>query len=675
MTAKRTAKYIPTAPLESLKPKELILVVDDEKSQRELLSAVLGSVYEVFAVPSVAQALIKAEHTPPALVIMDYSMPGESGIEGLRRLREIYPNLPIMMLTGHADLDVAKTAFSMGAVEYMLKPFEPTDLMSVIARSILKSRSRTEAPAAPLAEVPYSMQRRMAANVDLWRSRLPTVPSENRLSAVLSSGRSIEAKVLRLNRNSVQAEVYDPAFWMESGQVVSSLQVWLGGEQAYSGVGSLGGIITTGPSSICEFSLEGDWTLAPASASASSPSDKITCGAQEFVARWRDKDQIKPAFKLAISEIAALLMELRDWLGGIENSVRIQGGASEDYDRATVEQLFQEISPSLTTAFRAFEEEAKSVPDALIGLYAEHVRTILHPLVLCAPFVHRSFTKPLYYPGDYEVMNYMLGDPFQGNSLFARIFNAWVVRSGACATYRFRVDYLEERLREESKRVVTELGRPCRVLSLGCGAAPEVQRFIMNERLSSETSFTLLDFSADTLKYTRERISAAKAISNRDVATHIQEFSVQQMLAQGTRLISNPSLDQSGILQRGHYDLVYCAGLFDYLSDRICERLLNIFWELAAPGAAVVATNFAPPNPMRAFMDYVLDWRLLHRDEPLVRSLAVKDDSCPSHRTDLSPGGVEIFLRMRREQVGKGANAKFLSGDRVTSNHNHAVFA
>ncbi len=673
MTAKRTRKYLLTETDELTKPKDLILVVDDEKAQRDLLIAVLGGAYEVIAVPTVAQALIKAEHTPPALVIMDYSMPEESGIEGLRRMREIYPHLPILMLTGHTDLDVAKTAISMGAVEYVLKPFEPSDLLSVIARSIMTAKTRTENPAVPLAEVSYSTQRRMAANVDLWRSRLPTVPSENRLTAVLESGRSVEAKVLRLSRNSVQAEVYDPAFWMETGQSVTSLQVWLGGEQAYSGGGQLGGIVTTGPSSICEFSLQGEWAMASAEAGGSI--FNVVSGAQEFVARWRDKDQIKPSFKLAISEIAALLMELRDWLGGIENSVRLQGVAGEDYDRATVEQLYQEVSPSLSAAFRVFEEEARSVPDALIGLYAEHVRAILHPLVLCAPFVHRSFTKPLYYPGDYEVMNFMLGDPFQGNSLYARIFNAWVVRSGACATYRFRVDYLEERLREESRRVVSQLGRPCRVLSLGCGAAPEVQRFIMNDRLSSETSFTLLDFSADTLKYTRERISAAKAIANREVATHVQEFSVQQMLAHGTRLLSNHSLEQSGLLQRGHYDLVYCAGLFDYLSDRICERLLNIFWELAAPGAAVVATNFAPPNPMHAFMDYVLDWRLLHRGEPLVRSLAVKDESCPSPRTDLSPGGVEVFLRMRRAQAGKGAKRKVLAGKGAQVVHKEAIFA
>jgi hypothetical protein len=51
---------------------------------------------------------------------------------------------------------------------------------------------------------------------------------------------------------------------------------------------------------------------------------------------------------------------------------------------------------------------------------------------------------------------------------------------------------------------------------------------------------------------------------------------------------------------------------------------------------------------MRAFMDYVLDWRLLHRTEPLVRSLAVDEALGPRSRTIPAPGGAEVFLRMEK---------------------------
>lgn len=633
-------------------PRPLVLVVDDEKAQRDLVSAVLSSACQVDTAASASEAVVKAELTPPALVIMDFAMPAGSGIEGLKRLRDIYPQLPVVILTGHADLEVAREAIQLGAIEYILKPFDPADLLSVVLRLTTGSSLRAEVQGTPLSDIPYALQRRLAANVDLWRSRLPTIPSENRLVAVLESGRSVEAKVLRLGRNTVQAEVYEPSFAMESGQALGNIQVWIGADLAYDGPGRLGSAISTGPSKVCEFALLEAW--ADVQAAAGTDQARTLDAARQFVGRWRDKDRIHDGFKLAIGRIAELLGDLRDWLGSIEAT---WPDDSSGQGRESLERLYREVSPSITAAFGAFESEAARTPEALIGLYAEHVRAILHPLTLCAPFVHRAFTKPLFYPGDFEVMNFMLGDPFQGNSLYARIFNAWVIRSGACATYRYRVEFLENLLNDETRLAVERTGRACRVISLGCGAAPEVQRFIRNNPLSTQVDFTLLDFNATTVARARDGLSEAIAQSGRNVAPKVHEFSVQQMLAHGTRLLNQPTLARSGLLERGSYDLLYCAGLFDYLSDRVCERVLRVFWELAAPGAAIVASNFAPPNPMRAFMDYVLDWRLLHRSESLVRTLAVDDSLKPRSRTIAAPGGAEIFLRMDKPRAVHEVNA------------------
>ena len=625
--------------------KPLVLIVDDEASQRSLLSSVLASNFRTLAAESVASALEQVALERPSVVIMDYLMPEESGIDGIRQMRELHADLPIVMLTGHADLEVARSAIQVGAVEYVLKPFEPQDLVAVIGRCAQVAQEVPKDSAARAAEIPYSLQRRIAANVDLWRGRLPTVPSENRMEAIFDSGRRVEAKVLRLGRSSVQVEVYEPSFWMEGGKDISQLRIWIGDEQAYDGAGRIGGVITTGPTSVCEVLLANDWANSSTAPNSLTP-ERAGDSARNFVARWGDKTRIDPAFKLAIAEIAVLLSEMREWLAGVE--LTWPDPAEEGKSRAALEQIFQQAAPALTQAFGVFEQESKKVPEELVGLYAEHVRNSLHPMILGAPFVHRSFTKPLHYPGDYGVMNYMLGDPFQGDSLFTKIFNAWVVRSGACATYRFRVEHLGRVLRETVADIVARKGRPCRVLSLGCGAAPEVQRFITSESISTQAEFTLLDFSSTTLDYTNARLDAAVASSGRSVKFKTHEFSVQQMLAHGTRLVNNPKMVRSGLLEREGYDLLYCAGLFDYLSERVCERVLRIFWDLGAPGARILASNFAPPNPMRAFMDYVLDWRLLHRDESEVRALAVDRSLCPDPVLVQSPGGVEIFVEMRK---------------------------
>src|SRR2546422_4392091 len=61
------------------------------------------------------------------------------------------------------------------------------------------------------------------------------------------------------------------------------------------------------------------------------------------------------------------------------------------------------------------------------------------------------------------------------------------------------------------------------------------------------------------------------------------------------------------------YDLVYCAGLFDYLPDQVCKRLMNIFYDLLAPGGLLVATNVDDSNPSKNWMEYALDWHLVYR--------------------------------------------------------------
>lgn len=195
------------SPRENIASSEpLVLVVDDEKAQRDVLTAVLSSACRVDAAASASEAVLKAELTRPALVIMDFAMPAASGIEGLQRLREVYPLLPVVVLVGHADLKTAREAIQLDAIEYILKPFDPPDLLSVVLGLTKSAAGQGEVPRAPLSSIPNALDRRHDANVDEWRSRLATIPSENRLARVLDSDRSVEARVLRPGRDTARAE-------------------------------------------------------------------------------------------------------------------------------------------------------------------------------------------------------------------------------------------------------------------------------------------------------------------------------------------------------------------------------------------------------------------------------------------------------------------------------------
>ena len=62
-------------------------------------------------------------------------------------------------------------------------------------------------------------------------------------------------------------------------------------------------------------------------------------------------------------------------------------------------------------------------------------------------------------------------------------------------------------------------------------------------------------------------------------------------------------------------NLVYSIGLIDYFNDEFVVKLMDWIYDLLRPGGRVILGNFHPRNPDKAAMDYVLDWRLIHRDE------------------------------------------------------------
>src|SRR5438876_8063021 len=128
------------------------------------------------------------------------------------------------------------------------------------------------------------------------------------------------------------------------------------------------------------------------------------------------------------------------------------------------------------------------------------MRRHLHPLVLCAPFPHRTFYKPLGYAGDYEMVNMIARDGHDGGSLYAKIVNCWFLKQAPSEAHRNRLRYLENKLLEETLRVIRAERQP-RICNLACGPAVEVQRFLGEQTISDQAHFTLIDFNDETREH------------------------------------------------------------------------------------------------------------------------------------------------------------------------------
>src|SRR3954462_13089051 len=117
-----------------------VLVIDDEMGPRESLRMLLKPNYQVHTADCVESGIKLLKEKNPDTIVMDIRMPGISGIEGLRQIREIDPHLSVIMLTGFGALETAKEALRLGANDYISKPFDAGEMRKVIPRNVERTR-------------------------------------------------------------------------------------------------------------------------------------------------------------------------------------------------------------------------------------------------------------------------------------------------------------------------------------------------------------------------------------------------------------------------------------------------------------------------------------------------------------------------------------------------------
>ncbi len=113
-----------------------ILIVDDDLMVRNVLEQLLQRKgYNIKGVSDGKEALEFIKSNRVDLVVTDISMPGMSGFELLQVIKKTYPQIGVIMMTGHGDIYSVKEALSLGADEYMTKPFKGYEVNLIIERA------------------------------------------------------------------------------------------------------------------------------------------------------------------------------------------------------------------------------------------------------------------------------------------------------------------------------------------------------------------------------------------------------------------------------------------------------------------------------------------------------------------------------------------------------------
>jgi len=443
--------------------------------------------------------------------------------------------------------------------------------------------------------------------------------------------------ILRLARYAVTFEFSNSAMVLRTSEVLDKFKIIIDGRMIYSGRAVVGGLIDGGGRLICEVKLddlgsETDFFLQP---SGAGPDGERAY--DRFFRQWQKHYRVSQDFKVQVTDIQSFLVATRQWLEQVEFDLGIRPDSHLPEQKSeTLEAVARRVIAAFNVQHEKFEELAYAIPEEFYGAHQEFVRRQWQHLFLCSPFGQRTFYKPLGYAGDYEMMNMIHRNQPEGNSLYEKLIHFLLVSQWPAQSVRNRIAHLKTHLLQETARVVRS-GRRARVLNVGCGPAREVQDFLKETSLASEVDFVLLDFNEETLGHASAQVNRLKSQFSRQTRIETRQISVHQLLRQNA--------------QPGHaaaepgYDLVYCSGLFDYLSEPTCQSLVNLFYDWLRPGGTVIVANMNDSRPFRNFIEFVLDWQLIYRDSGKMLALAperVRDAA----RVISEPTSVNLFLHL-----------------------------
>jgi extracellular factor (EF) 3-hydroxypalmitic acid methyl ester biosynthesis protein len=275
-----------------------------------------------------------------------------------------------------------------------------------------------------------------------------------------------------------------------------------------------------------------------------------------------------------------------------ENTLALLDRAAALIHAGRAVEAFRLLTPPLSALWS--EARATGRDDAMLQWCRRHP---LHALVQQDPFTDRAATKPRGYAGDAVMMDFIYaGTPPPGTSALG----ADVFRATTCAGMGLSVRYRRQLLKSLIDDTVVRHDAP-RLLSVASGHCRELEGSLAESALVAG-EFVALD---------QDPLSCAEV-------AQVHAGHRVTVINQGVRELANGTLGEA----LGRFDLIYSAGLYDYLPDTLARRLTRRLLGLLRPGGRLLVANFVPGGSGRGYMELFMDWTLVLRNEAAMRAMA-----------------------------------------------------
>lgn len=113
-----------------------VLVIDDDLGVRESLKMILKDKFSVSTMSNVDEALDGLNHIKPEMIFLDIKMPSANGLDFLKQIRSLNSTIPIIMITAFPSTQTTITALRNGAFDYIIKPFQPSEILNVAEKAL-----------------------------------------------------------------------------------------------------------------------------------------------------------------------------------------------------------------------------------------------------------------------------------------------------------------------------------------------------------------------------------------------------------------------------------------------------------------------------------------------------------------------------------------------------------
>ena len=197
--------------------------------------------------------------------------------------------------------------------------------------------------------------------------------------------------------------------------MLGEFKIVLQDRTVYSGRAVVRNVVNAGLNAVYEAMLnESHWTNIDLG-SVLQNNGQLADEFNSFIQEWQKLYKVLPEYKVVLADMQTFLADLRLWLEQIEVGIRASPSADRvELERETARQLEPKIVPAIVSLFEQFEEVSN--PSTRIWSGTSRVwQTPIASAAVVFSFVYRTFHKPLGYAGDYEVVNMMFRDPFEGD--------------------------------------------------------------------------------------------------------------------------------------------------------------------------------------------------------------------------------------------------------------------